>query len=237
MYGMIYFDHLPLEKDILDALKELTINYVFQPIFYPDGKTIYAYEALMRPTNMTVTELIAEYEKQNKLHVLEVATFFGATQEFQLRGYPELLSMNSFPSEAFTIGEGKVYKDYYGDITGKNMIEILEYPYTSSKAVTLKKAAALSDNIQIAIDDFGSGINNMDIVDMYQPNIVKLDRLLISEIDQNRFKQEYVKHHITEFHRRGIKVIAEGVERVEEFDFLKKLGADFFQGYYLARPA
>ena len=234
---MIYFDHLPLEKDILDALKELTINYVFQPIFYPDGKTIYAYEALMRPTNMTVTELIAEYEKQNKLHVLEVATFFGATQEFQLRGYPEILSMNSFPSEAFTIGEGKVYKDYYGDITGKNIIEILEYPYTSSKAVTLKKAAALSDNIQIAIDDFGSGINNMDIVDMYQPNIVKLDRLLISEIDQNRFKQEYVKHHITEFHRRGIKVIAEGVERVEEFDFLKKLGADFFQGYYLARPA
>ena len=234
---MIYFDHLPLEKDILDALKELTINYVFQPIFFPDGKTIYAYEALMRPTNMKVTELIAEYEKADKLHVLEVATFFGATQEFQLRGYTEMLSMNSFPSESFTVHEGKVYKDYYGDIRGKNIIEILEYPYTSSKAVTLKKAAALSEELQIAIDDFGSGINNMDIVDMYQPHIVKLDRLLISEIDTDRFKQAYVKQHIAEFHRRGIKVIAEGVERKEEFDLLKSYGTDFFQGFYLARPA
>ena len=234
---MIYFDHLPLEKDILEALAELTINYVFQPIFYPDGKTVYAYEALMRPTNMKVTELIAGYEKKDKLHVLEVATFFGATQEFVLRGYTELLSMNSFPSESFTIGEGKVYKDYYGDILNNNIVEILEYPYTSSKAVTLKKAASLQDGIKIAIDDFGSGINNMDIVDMYQPQIVKLDRLLISEVDSDRFKQAYVQQHINEFHRRGIKVIAEGVERKEEFELLKKYGADFFQGFYLARPA
>ena len=225
---MIYFDHLPLEKDILEALAELTINYVFQPIFYPDGKTIYAYEALMRPTNMKVTELIAEYEKQDKLHVLEVATFFGATQEFQLRGYTELLSMNSFPSEAFTIGEGRVYQDYYGDIVKNNIIEILEYPYTSSKAVTLKKAASVQDGLTIAIDDFGSGINNMDIVDMYQPHIVKLDRLLISDIDSDRFKQKFVQQHINEFHRRGIKVIAEGVERKEEFELLKTYGADFF---------
>ena len=234
---MIYFDHLPLEKDILEALAELTINYIFQPIFYPDGKNIYAYEALMRPTNMSVTELIAEYEKKDKLHVLEVATFFGATQEFVLRGYTEYLSMNSFPSEAFTVGEGNVYKDYYGDILKKNIVEILEYPYTSSKAVTLKKAASLQEGLQIAIDDFGSGINNMDIVDMYQPHIVKLDRQLISEIDEDKFKQVFVKQHIAEFHRRGIKVIAEGVERKEEFDLLKKYGADFFQGFYLARPA
>ena len=75
---MINFDHLPLHTDILQALRELSINYVFQPIFRPDGKTVYAWEALMRPTDMTVTDLIAEYAKKNKLHVLEVATFFGA---------------------------------------------------------------------------------------------------------------------------------------------------------------
>lgn len=234
---MIYFDHLPLDKDILKALAELTINYVFQPIFYPDGKTIYAYEALMRPTNMTVTELISEYEKANKLHVLEVATFFGAMQEFQLRGYESLLSLNSFPSESFTVDEGRVFKDYYGDISGKNIIEILEYPYTSQKAVTLKKAASKTDNIKIAIDDFGSGINNMDIVELYKPDIVKLDRLLISDIDNDRFKQEFVKQHVAEFHRREMKVVGEGIERKEEFEFLKNIGVDFFQGYYLARPA
>ena len=79
---MINFDHLPLHTDILQALRELSINYVFQPIFRPDGKTVYAWEALMRPTDMTVTDLITDYAQKDKLHVLEVATFFGAMQAF-----------------------------------------------------------------------------------------------------------------------------------------------------------
>ncbi|MBO4780931.1 MAG: EAL domain-containing protein, partial [Lachnospiraceae bacterium] len=120
---MIYFDHLPLDQEILKALGELSINYVFQPIFYSDKKTVFAYEALMRPTEMTVTELIDIYQKENKLHVLEVATFFGAMQEYQLRGYTEHLSMNSFPSESFTDDEGKAFIEYYGDINGLTIIE------------------------------------------------------------------------------------------------------------------
>ena len=71
---MIYFDDLPLSEDILAALSELKIEYVFQPIFYPDGKTIYAREALMRPHDKDVMELITEYQEQDKLHILEVAT-------------------------------------------------------------------------------------------------------------------------------------------------------------------
>lgn len=72
---MIYYDQLPLSEDILKALAELNIDYVFQPIFYPDGKQIYAREALMRPKDKTVTELIDEYAKMDKLHIIEVATF------------------------------------------------------------------------------------------------------------------------------------------------------------------
>ena len=79
---MINFDHLPLHTDILKALNELSINYVFQPIFHADGKTVFAWEALMRPTEMTVTDLIADYAKKEQLHILEVATFFGAMQAY-----------------------------------------------------------------------------------------------------------------------------------------------------------
>ena len=73
--AMIYYNHLPLKKDIFDALGELKIDFVFQPIFKADGKTIFAREALMRPLDMDVMELIEEYNKLGKLHVLEVATF------------------------------------------------------------------------------------------------------------------------------------------------------------------
>ena len=176
---MIYFDDLPLDKEILKALGELSINYVFQPIFLADGKTIFAREALMRPTQMTVMELIEEYTKRDKLHVLEVATFFGAMQEYQLRGYECRICMNSFPSEYFTIEESLAFDDYYGRLTGLGIIEILEYPYISEEAVARKRIATSAQDLWISIDDFGTGINNMDVVNMYDTKIVKLDRHLI----------------------------------------------------------
>lgn len=234
---MIYFNDLPLDKEIIKALDELTINYVFQPIFRADGKTIYAREALMRPTNMTVTELIEQYTKSDKLHILEIATFFGAMQEYQLRGYTEYVCLNSFPSECFTPEETKVFAEYYGDPRGVGIIEILEYPYISEFACRMKKGDTKGLRLKIAIDDFGTGLSNMDLVNMYSPDIVKLDRCLISDCDKDEEKQKNVKSLLEEFHSRGILVVAEGIERKEEFDYLAGIGIDLFQGYYLAHPA
>lgn len=234
---MIYFDDLPLDKEILRALGELSINYVFQPIFEADGETIFAREALMRPTQMTVMELIEAYTKLDKLHVLEVATFFGAMQEYQLRGYECRICMNSFPSEHFTEDESKAFSDYYGNLNGLGIIEILEYPYISEEACERKRMATAAQDLWIAIDDFGTGINNMDVVNMYDTKIVKLDRHLISGIDHIPEKQETVKDLVLKFHDRGILVVAEGVEEKEEFEYLVGLGVDLYQGYYLARPA
>jgi len=234
---MIYFDQLPLDKEILEALGKLSINYVFQPIFQADGKTIYAREALMRPTDMTVTELIDKYIKEDKLHVLEIATFFGAMQEYELRGYSEHICLNSFPSEYFTEEETKAFADYYGDPKGLGIIEVLEYPYFSEVACRMKINDISRQNLLIAIDDFGEGLSDMKMVDMYSPNIVKLDRTLISRIDTRPDMQEKVKDLILKFHSRGILVVAEGVERKEEFNYLIGLGVDLYQGYYLAKPA
>ena len=203
---MIYFDDLPLSKDILDALSELKISYVFQPIFYPDGKTVFAREALMRPQDMDVTELIEKYQKEEKLHILEVATLFGATQAYFMRGYKEILSVNTFPNQIFTRDEVLAYIDYFGD-----------------------------DNL-IAIDDFGTGISNFDAIEAAKPDIVKIDRTLLKDIDLDKIRQTQLKEMIDTFHKRGMRVVAEGIETEAEFDTMKKLGADLFQGYYLGMP-
>ena len=234
---MIYYNDLPLDDEILKALGELNIDYVFQPIFEADGKTIFAREALMRPADKTVTELIEEYTKLGKLHILEVATFFGAMQAYQLRGYECRISLNSFPSEYFTLAEQRAFAEYYGKMDGLGIIEILEYPYISEEAVEAKREATARQSLWIAIDDFGVGINNMDVVEMYDTKIVKLDRHVISGIDHEPEKQEKVKKLVQEFHSRKMMVLAEGVEEKEEFEYLVRLGIDLFQGYYLARPA
>ena len=234
---MIYYEHLPLDKEILKALAELEINYVFQPIFYPDGKTIYAHEALMRPVGTTVTDLIDDYIERNQLHVLEVATFWGAAQEYMLRGYKEKISINSFPCECFTEKETKTFVEYFGKDDSILMIELLEYPrFSLSKALNKKDVAAVGKSI-LALDDFGAGFNDIDKVNLLEPHVIKIDRALLSGIDSDEAKQENCQSIIETMHARDIKVVAEEVETKEEFEYLKNIGADFFQGYYLARPA
>ncbi len=234
---MIYYDQLPLSSDILKALSELEIDYVFQPIFYPDGKTVFSWEALMRPHKTTVTELIERYTEENKLHILEVATFFGAMQAYLLRGYTERVSINSFPSEAFTEEEGQVFEAFYGDINGRTIVEMLEYPSLSISKWLQKKEACQKNNIFVSLDDYGSGINDMEKVDFINPDIVKLDRSLISDIDKSKDKQSVVTDAVKALHLKEKKIVAEGVETKEEFDYLVSLGIDYFQGYYLARPS
>ena len=235
---MIYYDHLPLDKDIMTALRELSINYVFQPIFLPDGKTVYAWEALMRPTDMTVTDLIAEYAKRDKLHVLEVATFFGAMQAYFLRGYEEKVAINSFPCDCMKQEEADVFLEYFGDdIRGRMIIENLEYPYFSEEHWKEKNRSVRFMENMLAADDFGTGINDLELIELMSPHVVKLDRELISGIDHIREKQENVKNLVSLFHSKNFLIVAEGIEEKEEFEYLVGLGIDLFQGYYLARPA
>lgn len=82
----------------------------------------------------------------------------------------------------------------------------------------MKKGDTKGLRLKIAIDDFGTGLSNMDLVNMYSPDIVKLDRCLISDCDKDEEKQKNVKSLLEEFHSRGILVVAEGIERKEEFD-------------------
>ncbi len=234
---MIYYDHLPLDADILKALRELSINYVFQPIFQADGRTVFAHEALMRPVDMTVTELIEDYRKKDKLHVLEVATFFGAMQAYFLRGYPERVSINSFPSDCMRPEEADAFLEYFGEeIRGRMIIENLEYPYFSPEHWKEKsRSVRYMDNL-LAVDDFGTGINDLSITDTMAPDIVKLDKELISGIDHLKEKQDLVRDLVLRFHSKGVLVVAEGVEEKGEFEYLVGVGADLYQGYYLARP-
>ena len=75
------------------------------------------------------------------------------------------------------------------------------------------------------------------IVAYYEPNMIKIDRSLISNIDNDKKKQNRLLDLVNDMHDKVIVVLAEGIETKEEYDFLYNAGVDFFQGYYLGRPS
>ena len=67
-------------------------------------------------------------------------------------------------------------------------------------------------------------------------NSLKLDRFLLDGIDSNPRNQALVAGIVEMAHRLNMTVVAEGVERKEEYEIAEKLGCDFIQGYYISRP-
>ena len=91
-------------------------------------------------------------------------------------------------------------------------------------------------NNSIAVDDYGIGHSNVVNLIKYSPEIVKIDRFLVSEIEQDRTKQMVVKNVIDVARVNHFKVLAEGVETEAELRQVILLGVDFIQGYYTGHP-
>lgn len=234
---MLDFTKLNVNDDIKETLLKYNIDFVFQPIFVREGALI-GYEALMRPEGKNILDFIDEMRTQDKLHDLELLTFFGATMKYRERGYDKMLSINSFPSECFSPMEALDYSLCFRPIKDKLIIEILEYTEEMHWTWEFKKQHMRTyEGIEVALDDYGTGSNDEAAVEYYQPNMIKLDRSLISGIDHDAQKQDRVKKIVDDLHKQTIVVLAEGVETKEELDWLKGIGVDFYQGYYLGRPA
>jgi len=89
---------------------------------------------------------------------------------------------------------------------------------------------------QFAVDDAGSGYAGLGSIANLAPDYIKLDISLISNIDTNFLKQNLVSTIVTFAESEGAKVIAEGVERQEEFETVRELGVHLTQGFLFHRP-
>jgi EAL domain-containing protein (putative c-di-GMP-specific phosphodiesterase class I) len=89
----------------------------------------------------------------------------------------------------------------------------------------------------LVIDDFGAGYSNLDRVADLEPSVIKLDLALTRGIHEIKRRQIVVRHVVDMCKELGARVVAEGVETIEELVCVRDLGVDFAQGYLLARPA
>jgi EAL domain-containing protein (putative c-di-GMP-specific phosphodiesterase class I) len=93
------------------------------------------------------------------------------------------------------------------------------------------------NGFKVALDDFGTGYSGLARLAELKPDIVKLDRFLIKDCDQDTTRLAIVTSMIALCRALGIKIVIEGVETKAEVAALQSAGARFMQGFFFARPA
>jgi diguanylate cyclase (GGDEF)-like protein len=91
-------------------------------------------------------------------------------------------------------------------------------------------------SVRVAMDDFGTGYSSLAYLKKMPIQLLKIDMSFIRELDRNPEDRTIVKAIIAMAHTLDVKVIAEGVERVEQRDLLKSFGCDLAQGFLFSKP-
>jgi len=130
----------------------------------------------------------------------------------------------------------KLVKQY--DVRPSNVIiEIIESGCQDQDALLEFVRFYRKKNFLIALDDVGVGFSNLDRIPLVQPDVIKLDRSLITDVHRHFHKLEVVRSFVQMAQRIGCLVLAEGVETADEVMCLLANGVDVFQGFFFARPA
>ena len=94
-----------------------------------------------------------------------------------------------------------------------------------------------SHGLRVAIDDFGAGHSGLTLLSEFQPDLIKLDRALICNLDQKPASRVIVRSIAQVCRELDINIVAEGIEREAEMQILCDLGIFTMQGYWFAPPA
>uniref|UniRef100_UPI00405689FA EAL domain-containing protein n=1 Tax=Acetatifactor sp. TaxID=1872090 RepID=UPI00405689FA len=228
-------------KTLLD---ENRFNYHFQPIVNAKTGEIFGYEALMRPDvePYLPPPVVLKYaEYFGRLYDVERSTFFNVLDIVKSNRHifdgNTKIFINSIPGNFLREEDAQQLEEMVKDLKQMVVVELTEQLELSDDELSTLKEYYNKIEFMTALDDYGTGYSNVTNLLRYMPNCVKIDRMLLSNIQDSPQKQHFVKDIITFSHDNNILVLGEGVETQEELQMMIHLGADLIQGYYTARPS
>lgn len=224
-------------------VKRNLFTYHFQPIVNAKTGDIYAYEALMRTDSsigMNPLQVLDTAKEYNRLYDIEKATMFNITERYakeREKFGDAKVFINTIPGYFLNDEDIDELSLKYRKYMDRFVLELTEQGTVSDEELrSIHRLIGIDDN-HIAIDDFGTGHSNIVNLMRYSPEVIKIDRFLISEIQKNQNKQMFVRSTIEFAKMNNIKVLAEGVETSNELRMVIDLGVDLIQGFYTGRPA
>jgi len=237
------------EFDIHAVLRERSMRSHYQPIISIRSKKVIGLEALVRATNPQSGNPIspaylfdaANRHKQSlqldrlcrESALSGFATMAGIDPELILFVNVDVSNLSRSAAESNALIK---LTEEYGLPPERVVIEIIENKIQDASALQRFVSAHRKRGFLIALDDMGTGYSNLDRISAIKPDIIKLDRSLIQDIDREYHKQELFDFFIKMAHRIGVFVVVEGIETEAEALTCLERGADLVQGFYFARP-
>jgi diguanylate cyclase (GGDEF)-like protein len=112
--------------------------------------------------------------------------------------------------------------------------ESTQFTFTDLSLLTIQ--GLREKGLLVALDDFGTGYSNFNNLKSLPIDILKIERVFITNIDTDSY-QQYLFQAMSELaHAVGMKLVAEGVENREQMEILMKNGTDYLQGYLFSQP-
>ncbi|MGY1735864.1 EAL domain-containing protein [Geodermatophilus sp. SYSU D00684] len=117
------------------------------------------------------------------------------------------------------------------------LLELSEHdPVEDYDALTRALVPFRAAGMRLAIDDVGAGFSSLRHIVVTGPDVIKMDRSIVSGLDTDPVLSTLVGSLVTFGHGCGVTLVAEGIETAEEASRLRDLGVDLGQGWYYGRP-
>lgn len=239
-------DHLTIERGLRRAIRTGDVQVLFQPIFSANSSQQVAVEALARWRceelgDVSPERFIPIAESSGLIHELSHHVLRQALEkasEFLPVDQRLAVNLSALQLDRLTLIEDvrRALQESQFDAS-RLELEITESLALSKDLRLMTVLNALRDlGVGLSLDDFGTGFSALGQIQRLPIDRIKIDRSFVTEIALNPKSRAVVEAMIRMAHGLGLKVLAEGVETVEQRKVLRELGCDELQGFLLGRP-
>ncbi|MEO0283111.1 MAG: EAL domain-containing protein, partial [candidate division WOR-3 bacterium] len=220
---------------------------VFQPIYDIENNEIFGYEALSRGPKGTEIEeplmLFSMADALDELLKLESICHWKALLSYKKLNKKEKYLFLNTSSKILQEKADEFIQEFIKIIDEMNydrrkiVIEITErYAITDFKALVKNINYLKEEGFLISIDDVGVGYSSLHTLAELKPDFLKYDMILVRDMHKDLIKQRLLEMVLNFGKSVNTPVIAEGVEKKEEYETLLSLGVKYAQGFYLSKP-
>ena len=236
-----------ISGELNTALEKEMIRPWLQPIVDREGKTVGA-EALVRWIHpeegvRAPFSFIPVFEKNGMIADVDLYIWRKSCEilaRWKRLGRDLFVSVNISPRDFYLLNVPselmKLTKEY-GIEPDRLRLEITESVMMNDQETRMGTLRKLRDaGFVIEMDDFGSGYSSLNLLREMPVDVLKIDMVFLRQAGQNPRAMTIIDEVVAMAKRLGIVSLTEGVETKEQFDSLKKMGCELYQGYCFAKP-